>query len=332
MLKHTLPFSSLAVSGLCLGTGNLGGPIDQDTSFRLLDTFLDYGGNFIDSAHVYSDWIPGEKHRSEKTLGAWMQSRRSRLELIIATKGAHPDLETMPIQRLSAQEITADLDGSLACLHTDTIDLYYLHRDDPNRPVGEIIETLNAQVRAGKIRAFGCSNWSLARIQTAQAYAAAHGLQGFNANQMLWSLAAVNWEGVQDKTLVGMDASLWAYHQASRLVAVPYSSQANGYFQHLAQGTTHKISAMHQSIYGSPEGHRGPGENRSRFERLTQLSGETGLTITQLVLGYLLAQPFTTLPIIGPQSVGQLEDSLSAANVHLTPEQVAFLVPEQNRV
>ena len=178
---------------LCLGTGNFGAALDQDAAFALLDAYLDQGGNFLDSAQVYCDWIPdNERSSSEKIIGRWMKERRNRDRLVIATKGAHPDLATMQIPRMSRAEIEADLHASLRHLQTDVIDLYWLHRDDPARPVAEILETLNAAVQAGKIRAFGCSNWRAERLQAANEYAATHGLHGFVASQVLWNLAVVD--------------------------------------------------------------------------------------------------------------------------------------------
>ncbi len=111
---------------------------------------------------------------------------------MIVTKGGHPELATPLTPRLAPDEIVGDLDASLACLGVEQIDLYYLHRDDPSRPVDAIMETLDAQVRLGKIRHAACSNWQLARIQAAQDYAHAHGLHPFVASQIFWSLAVAN--------------------------------------------------------------------------------------------------------------------------------------------
>ena len=158
------------VSVISLGTGGAGANYDRATAFAMLDAFFEEGGNFVDTAHVYNDWIPGERSRSEKLLGAWMKERRNRSGVLLATKGAHPDLAQMQVGRLSPAEIQADLEESLRFLQVETIDLYWLHRDDPTRPVEEIIDTLEAQVQAGKIRYFGCSNWRLERIQAAQLY------------------------------------------------------------------------------------------------------------------------------------------------------------------
>jgi aryl-alcohol dehydrogenase-like predicted oxidoreductase len=310
----TIPGTDLQPSVICLGGGPLGSSLDRASSFRLLDAFLDRGGNFLDSAKVYADWVPGERSVSEKTIGRWIQLRRNRDRVIIATKGAHPELATMHIPRLSPQEIASDVDASLSHLQVDTIDLYWLHRDDAARPVAGIIETLNAQVRAGKIRYFGCSNWRAERIRQAQAYAAARGLQGFSGDQMLWSLARPNLIALGDPTIVAMDDELAQVHASTGLAAIPYSSQAGGLFNKLARDPQHAIPPMYQM----------PG-NAQRLERIRALSAQTGLTITQVVLGYLLSHPFTTIPVVGCHTIDQLDDSLRAVDIHLTPDQISFL-------
>ena len=309
-----LPHSELNVYPICLGGGPLGSTVDRDASFRLLDAFLAAGGNFIDTARVYADWLPIERSISEKTIGAWLRQRGNRSQVVLSTKGAHPDLNAMHIQRLSPAEITGDLQASLENLGVETIDLYWLHRDDPTRPVSEILETLAGQVQAGKIRYFGCSNWKTGRIREAQAYAAAHGLPGFSGNQMMWSLAAADPSRLGDKTMVLMDPDMWRYHLESGLAAIPYTSQAGGFFTKLAENRMTNTA----SPYNTPQ-------NQARLERIRQLMAQTGLSITQIVLGYLRSQPFTTVPIVGPKSIEQLQDCLTAADVRLSPEQVAFL-------
>lgn len=318
-MRYTvIPRTTLKPSVICLGTAEIGSKIDRDASFRLLDAYLDLGGNFLDTAQVYADWLPGERSTSEKTLGQWIAARRNRDKVVLATKGAHPRLETMNVPRMSRTEIIHDLDASLKNLQSDVIDLYWLHRDAPAVPVEAIIDLLNEQVQAGKIRAFGCSNWRTPRIQAAQEYAARSGRQGFSANQPLWNIGVVDWAAIGDPTIVNMDGAMWDYHRQTGLAALPFSSQANGLFNKLAEGRTSAIKPHTQRIYHLPE-------NQQRSQRIQQLAGETGLSITQIVLGYLLAQPFTTIPIVGCQNLAQLEDSLTAADVQLTLAQVKFL-------
>ncbi len=318
MLYTAIPNTALTPSALCMGSNMMGSITDKQTSFRLLDAFVAAGGTFLDTAKVYADWLPGERSVSEKTIGEWLRHSGKRSQVVVATKGAHPELATMHIGRLAPGEIVADLDASLRHLQTDVIDLYWLHRDDVKRPVTEILETMESQVRAGKIRYYGCSNWRAGRIGEAQSYARSQGWTGFVADQMMWSLAAVDYAALPDKTMVAMDADLKGYHLASGLTAIPYSAQANGYFQRLAAGEKDKIKEGQRLIYGNRS-------NDRRLERIRQLGAETGLSITAIVLGYLMSQPFPTLPLFGCRTMEQLEDSLQAADVILTQEQVAFL-------
>lgn len=319
MQTKNIPNTELSPSILCLGTDNLGGTVDRDTSFLLMDTFMEAGGTYLDTAKIYADWLPGEKSSSEKTVGRWMKSRGCRDKMVLATKGAHPNLDSMTVQRLSKAEITSDLEASLQNLQTDRIDLYWLHRDDPNRPVSEILETLQDQVKAGKIRYYGCSNWQPERIRAAQQYAAEHGLQGFFGDQPLWSLAKVEHVNIADKTLAVMDDRLWKFHCESGMACMPYSSMANGFFHKLERGQEERLTANQRRMYLTVE-------NQSRFDRLQALKEQAGLTATQILLGYLYAQPFPVFPIVGPKTLEQLRDNLSAVETRLSPEQVDFLM------
>jgi aryl-alcohol dehydrogenase-like predicted oxidoreductase len=220
-----------------MGSTHIGTKIDQEAAFRLFDLYAEAGGDFLDTASVYGNWVPGKTNISEKIIGRWMWLRKNRDRVILATKGAHPELATMHVSRLSRAEIVGDLDDSLSNLDTDVIDLYWLHRDDPEHPIGDILETMNDQVQAGKIRYFGCSNWTTARIQATQAYAAERGLQGFVANQPMWSLAAADPDGIEDTTMVVMDQEMERYHRETGLAAVAYSSQGQGLFHRMAAGT-----------------------------------------------------------------------------------------------
>ena len=316
MRYSPIPHTDLAPSAICLGSSHFGNGIAPADAYALLDAYVTCGGNFIDTAAVYANWLPGEKNSSEKTIGRWLAHSGQRARLVLATKGAHPDLATMHISRMSPAEIVDDVETSLRNLQTDWIDLYWLHRDDTARPVAEIIDALHSQVVAGKIRYFGCSNWRVDRIAAAQAYAAQKGITGFVANQMRWSLAEIDPAAVGDPTTVAMDGETLAYHQRTGLAAIPYSSQAGGYFQKLAEGRD--VGPNQQKQYGTAE-------NRKRLARLKELAQATGHSISQLVLAYLTSQPFATIPIVGCRTVAQVEDSMRAGNVRLTVEQVAWL-------
>jgi aryl-alcohol dehydrogenase-like predicted oxidoreductase len=320
MQQVSISKTSLTPSQICLGAGNFGATIPQTDAFTLLDAFVDLGGNFLDTAHVYANWIPTlPRSISEKTIGAWMKARGNRSRILIGTKGAHPDLATMHISRLAPADIVQDLNESLDHLQTDTIDLYWLHRDDPTRPVGEIVETLAAQVQAGKIRAFGCSNWSTARMQAALDYAQAHGIQGFVANQPMWSLAQPNPAAFGMPGLAAMDAAMLAFHQQSGWAVIPYTSQARGFFSKVAEKGAARLSERDRQAYWNAE-------NERRSAIVQRLSNEIHATPAQIALAYLLCQPVTTIPVVGCRTLEQLQDSVRAADVKLSSDAIAALL------
>jgi aryl-alcohol dehydrogenase-like predicted oxidoreductase len=311
-----IPNTDLRVSALCLGAGPYGTEVPRDAAFALMDAFFEAGGSIFDSARVYADWLPNGANASERTLGEWIKHNGLRDQVYISTKGAHPALATMHIPRMSPQDISHDVSQSLHYLQTDRIDLYWLHRDAINVPVSEIIDALNMHVRAGQIRYFGCSNWTVSRIRAANAYAQQYNLAGFVANQPLWSLAAPNADMISDKTLVLMSDEDIAFHRETGIAVMPFTSQAKGYFTKLAEGTL-KDSVKRQ--YDSELNHE-------RYRRATQLAGRYGVSITTISLSYLMSQPFPTVPIVGPKTLAQLEDCLADVNLRLTPDEVAYLV------
>lgn len=319
MKKVSIAKTDLSPSPLCLGASNFGATIPQADAFTLMDAFVDLGGNFLDTAEVYANWIPDlPRSISERTIGAWLKVRGNRSRILIGTKGAHPNLATMHIARLTPADMLHDLHGSLEHLQTDVIDLYWLHRDDPTRPVGEIIDTLDAQVKAGKIRAFGCSNWSTARMQAALDYATAHGCHGFVANQPMWSLAQPNAAAFGMPGLAAMDEAMTAFHQASGWAVVPYTSQAHGFFQKVAAQGPSGLSERDRQAYWNDT-------NARRATVVQQLAQEYRATPSQIALAYLLGQPITTIPVIGCRTVAQLQDSMGAVGLKLPATALALL-------
>ncbi len=315
-----IPGTDLNASALCLGTNRFGSELDARASAALLDAFVDHGGNFVDTAHIYADWIPtAPRSASEKTLGAWLRAGRRRDQIVLATKGGHPELATMRQPRLARQDLEHDVDSSLACLGTDHIDLYWLHRDDPARPVGEIIESLNAIQRTGKIRYFGCSNWRAPRLRDAQDYASGHGLAGFVANQPQWSLAVPNRTALSDpEGLVVFDAEARAYHLATGLAVMPWSAQGQGYFDKLERLGAAGLAEADRRKYDSPA-------NRALHPIVKNLADRYGVAVGVIALSYLLSQPFATYPVIGPRTPEQLAASVTALGVTLTSDEIDAL-------
>ncbi|MBC7814290.1 MAG: aldo/keto reductase [Burkholderiales bacterium] len=315
MRTIVIPTTNLKVSQICLGAVNFGAPLSQAESFRLMDEFVDKGGNFLDTARVYAEWLPGGANASESTIGAWMQRRGNRNKMIVATKGGHPNLSTMNQSRLNPDDIRQDIEASLKFLETDVIDVYWLHRDDTSQPVGSILEMMNEHIRLGNIRCVGCSNWTVDRIRAASTYAAQHHLSDFVANQFMWSIAEPNREAIADKTIVIANGSDLAYHRETRLPVMPYTAQGKGYFSKLAMGEPQHAN---KRVYDNAI-------NRSRFIRIQELSRRHNVSISAVVLGYLTSQPFPVIPIISASTPEQLEDSLTSSKFVLSPEELAFL-------
>jgi aryl-alcohol dehydrogenase-like predicted oxidoreductase len=313
-----IPNTTLRVSQLCLGTTDLGSLIPTPDAFSLQDEFVALGGNFVDTAHVYANWLPGINSSSEKAIGQWLKARNNRDQVVVSTKGGHPELATMNVSRLSRADIEQDVNESLEYLQTDTIDLFWLHRDDPAIPIGEIVDILNEQVTAGKIRYFGGSNWTVSRLQDAADYAARTGKQAFVANQPMWSLAAPNMDAIPDKTLVGMDQEGIAFHRQTGMAAIPYSSQAHGFFSKMDKAGRSGVSEGDLSVYGSKA-------NWKRLERVREVAHQHHASINDVALAYLVCQPFLTIPIIGSKRAEHLHSSVKALDVRLTADELAFL-------
>lgn len=314
-----IPGTDLRVSRICLGTGGLGTTVDRDASFRLLDTYLELGGCFIDTAHVYGNWASPVPGMSERTIGAWLAERDCRDRIVLATKGGHPHIDRMDVPRLSRDEIMSDLFESLDRLRVEYIDLYWLHRDDPSRPVGEIVDTLAYAQARGLINWYGVSNWSVARIREAREYAASHGIQDIVASQVGWSLADRVRETLGDPTLVFVDDDIRRYHEDTGFPLMAYSSQANGFFSgRYRRGAPVDPSDGVLRAYGTEA-------NFARLERAFELAQKLGCSANQVALAYLIAQPFPVFPIVYCRTLDQLRDSCGAAEVRLTPEQVRYL-------
>lgn len=305
MIYINLINTDLKVSAICLGTMNYGSIYSEEFCFQQLDDFLDMGGNFIDTAHVYNDWVPGELSRSEKIIGRWLKRSNKRNHVILLTKGGHPPIYDKQKKRISYKEIRKDLEESLQYLNTDYIDIYFLHRDDPDVPVEDILSWLNKFVSEGKIRYFGCSNWLLHRIIEAQSAAEKNEFKGFICNQIMWSMACINVDKLDDPTLVTMNDDFMKYHNETGLSLMAYSSQAKGYFSRRYAGE--KLPDSITALYNNTL-------NEKIYKYLCKLTTETGFTIGQLGLGFFLKQPFTAIPLVSCDTKEQLKECMGIFN------------------
>jgi len=306
----TKPVARLIQGTVMIGSDKL------DYSFGLLDDILALGGNTFDAAHVYGN---GD---NERTLGRWIEARGVRDQVVIITKGAHHNQDR---QRVTPFDITADVHDSLARLRTEYIDLYLLHRDNPEVPVGPIIEVLNEHLAAGRIHAFGGSNWSHHRIAEANAYAAAHGLTPFAVSSPHFSLAIQFKEPWANcVTLTGAaNAEARAYYQQHNIPLLTWSSLAGGFFSGRFQPDnldtfTAYLDRLCVESYCYPE-------NFARLERTRQLAAQRGVTLAQVAMAYVLAQPFSVFPLVGCANGAEYAANAAAFDVALSSEEVAWL-------
>ena len=313
MRKMNIPGTDLYPTSISLGTADYGGTVSPEASVEMLDLYIECGGNFIDTAHCYNNWIPGEKCRSEKIIGKWLKERKLRDKVVLVTKGMHPEFETMHIPRSSKREVLQDVEESLEYLNTDRIDLYFLHRDDVKRPVGEIMDMMNEIADSGKIRYFGCSQWRLPRMKEAEAYASKHKLKGFVANQILWNMAIPR---MDPDICPLMDEDTKKYHLERNIAVMAFESQARGFFS-----KTHKGLEM-PGTYKERYYHE---ENLGRLKRAEKLAQELSCTVTDIAVSYLISQKIVTFPIVGCSNASQLKESLKADEIVLTPDMLNYI-------
>ena len=305
-------FGDCQVSVIGMGTAEFGGRHPEGLARDLLDAYMSLDGSFIDTARVYGDFVTPKNGESEKIVGRWMEDRKNRDRIFLSTKGGHPPFNDMGRSRLSPEEIRSDMGASLEDLRTDHVEIYWLHRDDPNRPVGQIMETLQGLVEDGTTRMTGVSNWAPERIREANAYADAHGLTRLAANQPQFSLARQHF--FLDPTTRGMDAETWRMHRETGMTCCCFSSQAHGYFTRLDRQGDGALTESLRREFDSPE-------NRGILEKIRTVREETGLSVGSIALAWLISQPFPTFPLVGASRVEHVEALREAGNAVLTDEQ-----------
>lgn len=314
--KVSLGGTGLSVSRLCYGTNMLGWLLDQGKSNAILDTFAGLGGNFIDTARSYGDWSPeAPLGASERAVGAWLKTR-NRDDFIIATKGGFFDMRVGDYRnRVTPEDISADLAQSIDHLGIDMIDLYFVHMDNPEAPVEPIIDTLIAHREAGRIRHFAASNWAADRITAANAYTASLGKAGFAASETFWGLAVPDAAAAAQQGYQHYYEGEYEALHAQGLPIVAYAAQSGGYFTKLANGA---VSEPLASRYANPA-------NVRRMAVASDLAAKYGVSINEVVLAYLLNQPHQTIAIFGGSSPEQVVESAKADALHLSADEVAAL-------
>lgn len=293
-------------SRIILGTAYFGDGITKEDAFMMMDTFREMGGTHIDTARLYADG------KSEEVVGEWLKSRDAG-EMIVSTKGAYYDADLGETPRVNKEEITRDVDNSLKALKRETIEFYWLHKDDENEPVEKIIDIMNDLVKSGKILKFGASNWTSQRIDMANAYAKSNGLVPFSASQIRFNPAYCLGERTG---LVGMDSDEFDFYKNNNMPVVAYSSQAKGFFSKMAEKGESALSDKAKKRYLCSE-------NTERLEVLKQLSKQYDTSISGIICGAFSSfEVPEVFPIIGGSRLEQIKDSLSGADVKLDNQEL----------
>ncbi|MCX5199871.1 aldo/keto reductase [Streptomyces sp. NBC_00237] len=301
--------SGLDVFPLALGGNVFGWTADRDQSFAVLDAYTAGGGNFIDTADVYSAWAPGnEGGESERLLGEWLAARGNRDDVVVATKGgAHPSYKG-----LSAVTVKAAAEESLRRLGTDHIDLYYTHYDDPTVPVEEIVAALDQLVRDGKVRAVAASNIAPDRLRESLDFAEREGLAKYTALQPHYNL-------VSRDTYEG---ELQEVASQAGLAAVPYYALASGFLtgKYRVDG-----EAVNSARAESAAKHLTTERGRAVLAALDEVAAAHETEVASVALAWLASRPTVVAPIASARTVEQLPALLAVADLQLTDAELSRL-------
>lgn len=304
LVAANLHGTDLAVTPLVLGGNMLGSRLDGDASFALLDSYAQAGGSMVDTAAVYADWLPAvEAGCSEKTIGRWLRARPS-TALLVATKGGHPALGDPSQPRLDEPALRHDVEQSLDRLGLSALPLWLTHRDDPSRPVAEILGAVERLRADGLVRWYGVSNWSTTRIREALRLRDAGAAPGFVATQAAFAAASPRAD-LMPADLVAADDEMLEVHRDAEITLLAYSAQAKGWFAGAAGA-----GPAYDTV-----------DNRRVREVVHELAVEVDAEPGQVALAALLALDLPLRLVVGCSSRARLDESLAAVRLPLTPEQ-----------
>jgi aryl-alcohol dehydrogenase-like predicted oxidoreductase len=304
--------TAIAVSPLCLGGNVFGWTTDEEASFAVLDAYVAAGGNFIDTANIYSAWAPGHRGgESEAVIGRWCAARGNRDEVVIATKVGMRGGPDQP-KGLTRDLIRTGVEASLRRLQTDHIDLYYAHEDDPDTPLAETMAAFDELVREGLVRAVAASNYSAGRLREALDTSTANGVTRYVALQPQYSLMA------RDE----YEAALADLCQSEQISVAPYWVLARGFLSgKYRAGAPLPASPRASGIADDYMNARG----WAVLDALDRVAEAHHVTVSQVALAWALAQPAVVAPIVSATSPEQLTELLGATSITLSSDELAAL-------
>ena len=310
MQKRRLGHSPIDVAPLCFGGNVFGWTADEAASFALLDAFVDAGFDFVDTADMYTVWIPGGAGgESETIIGRWFKQSGKRNKVVIATKVGMKMGDGS--EGLSQQHITASVEASLRRLQTDRIDLYYAHCDDPGTPMEETLGAFGRLVKDGKVRVLGASNFDAPRLTQALEVSRAAALPRYEVLQPKYNLCdRSEYEGALQRAVVD-----------NGLSAAPYKALANGFLT----GKYRSAADLALSVRGPRSGEYLNEEGFAVLRAVDAVASRHGVTPAQVALAWLLVQPGVTAPIASATNTTQLLDLTQAVDLVLDAEDLVVL-------
>ena len=299
--------TGLKVSQLCMGTQTFGWGADEPAAHRMASMFVDAGGNFLDTSNIYNEG------QSETMLGNWLSLQPDRSRLVIATKVFFPVGDGPNDTGLTRKHIFTQVEGSLRRLQTDYIDLYQMHCWDASTPLDETLRALDDLVRAGKVRYIGASNHAAWLLTKALWISDKHSLARYDCIQPHYNLL--------NRAEVEPDLAALCLDQGIGMI--PYSPLAGGFLTGKYTRETvppDSRGAQNERIAGYRTE-----QNFRIVDALHEMGEQRGATVAQMALAWLLTQPFVTAPIVGANTVAQLEESLGAVDLRLTEDEMLRL-------
>lgn len=308
--KRKLGNSSIEIAPLALGGNVFGWTIDEAASFQILDGFVDAGFTFIDTADIYSTWVPGHKGgESETIIGNWLKQTGKRSKVVIATKVG---MEMSPTEKgLSKAYILREVEASLKRLQTDYIDLYQSHQDDAGTPLSETLEAYAQLIQQGKVRVIGASNYNKSRLAEALTVSERNSWPRYESLQPHYNLYE----------RADFEANLEPLCLSAKVGVIPYYSLASGF-----------LTGKYRSVKDTAGAKRGQGIVKFFNDRglrildaLDSVSKAHNSNPTRVALAWLMARPSITAPIASATSLEQLKDLTESVNLKLTPEAIQQL-------
>lgn len=298
----------MKLSKIGLGTGRFGTRVGEELSFEMLDRFAEKGGNVIDTARNYYEWVENGRGVSEKTIGKWLAQRDCRSKMYLSTKGGVRNEGKQFFINLSESNLLEEAKHSRDALQTEEIDIYLLHRDEPQRPVEEIMETLQKVQESVKARAIGVCNWEAERVIRANQYAESHHLIPIQIVQTWWSIAAYTPDMWNDPTTTHMDRAMYEYIKERNMLGMAYTSQAKGFFQKAVREGLDRLDPFLLKRIATPE-------NRERLGRIREYCDQNGVMPTAVVNGYITDNEADGIALVSCSKLEQLEDILENSDV-----------------